>query len=75
MNRASTDHSTHPGQPAASRKGFVGPVMLITVGLTVLANNLIPEFHFGNWWPVVLIAIGSGWLLDRAADRTHRKER
>ncbi len=31
---------------------------LIIVGLIFLLNNLIPWFHFGHLWPLVLIVLG-----------------
>jgi phage shock protein C len=31
---------------------------LIIVGLIFLLNNIIPWFHFGHLWPLVLIVLG-----------------
>jgi hypothetical protein len=33
------------------------------LGLLFLANNLFPEFSFGDYWPVILIAVGAALLL------------
>ncbi len=40
--------------------GFI----LIVVGLLFLLDNFIPRIHFGDFWPLVLVAIGVGLLLN-----------
>ncbi len=60
-----TNPQTPPQQPSArqsQRGGLMGGVVLIVLGLLFLADNLIPGFHFGDYWPVVLIVIGVGLL-------------
>lgn len=53
-----------PAQPGEHRKeakdhtNLMGAVVLIVLGSLFLLNNLIPEFNFGDYWPVILIAIG-----------------
>ena len=42
--------------------GLVGGLVLIGVGLLFLAENMIPGFRFGDYWPVILIAIGAGMI-------------
>lgn len=40
---------------------MTGPLLLITLGVLLLLNNLYPEtYSFGRLWPVILIAIGCG---------------
>jgi len=41
---------------------LIGGVVLIVLGLLFLANNLLPEFRFGDYWPLILVAIGAGIL-------------
>jgi hypothetical protein len=41
---------------------MVGGLVLIVLGLLFLAQNLIPGFEFGDYWPAILIAIGAGLL-------------
>ena len=53
--------------PAQSLKrrhegGLVGGLVLIGLGLLFLAENMIPGFRFGDYWPVILIAIGAGLI-------------
>ena len=38
---------------------MTGPILLITLGVLLLLNNLYPvEFSFTRVWPVILIALG-----------------
>jgi hypothetical protein len=38
---------------------MTGPIILITLGVLFLLNNLYPaQFEFGRMWPVILIVIG-----------------
>jgi hypothetical protein len=32
------------------------------MGLLFLANNLLPDFRFHDYWPVILIVIGAAML-------------
>ncbi len=41
----------------------LGGAVLIVIGVLFLMNNLMPRFHFGDFWPLILIAIGVGLLL------------
>jgi hypothetical protein len=36
----------------------MGPVVLITVGVLFLIDQIIPGMSFGRLWPVILLAIG-----------------
>jgi hypothetical protein len=49
-----------PAPPAQKRDqgGLIGGLVLIVLGLLFLANNLLPDFRFGDYWPVILIVIG-----------------
>jgi phage shock protein C len=58
----STTPSPNPPAQKRDQGGLIGGLVLIVLGLLFLANNLIPDFHFGDYWPVILIVIG-GFLL------------
>ncbi len=45
------------------RRRNVAGVILIIIGVLFLADNFIPRFDFGDYWPLILIAIGFGLLL------------
>ncbi|MBM4169704.1 MAG: PspC domain-containing protein [Ignavibacteria bacterium] len=52
------------GEPQYPRSRNVLPgLILIVLGGLFLANNLLPYFHFRDYWPIILIAIGVGILL------------
>lgn len=53
-----------PGKPqeAPRRGGLVGGLVLLVIGALFLAQNFLPDFQFGDWWPLILIAIGAGML-------------
>ncbi len=64
-----------PAQPAAPpepprRGSVVGGLVLLILGLLFLGDNFLPDFHFGDWWPLILVAIGAG-LLYKAVRPTH----
>ena len=50
-----------PEEPP-KRGSVVGGIVLLVMGLLFLANNFLPDFHFGDWWPLILVAIGIGML-------------
>lgn len=49
-------------------KGIMGPVILITLGVLFLLDNLgVHGFDFDRTWPVILLAIGAVKLLQSSA--------
>ena len=50
---------------ASYRGNITGGIILVVLGVLFLIGNLVPDFEFGKYWPVILIAIGIGLLLDR----------
>ena len=57
----------NPAQPPPSpqrhrHQGITGGLILIAIGTLFLLNNILPDFHFGDYWPVILIAVGAGLL-------------
>jgi len=48
------------------KRSKVGGYLLIGIGAFFLADNFMPWFSFGDYWPVILIAVGGG-LLYKAA--------
>ena len=39
-------------------------IVLLVLGCIFLADNFIPRIHFGDFWPIVLIALGVSLLLN-----------
>ena len=63
------DSTTAPppySQPNVKHRNNAGPVfgiILIVIGGLFLADNFLPVFHFWQFWPLILIAMGVGLLL------------
>ncbi len=62
QNSASQGGSEQPKKQGDRGSNLIGGVVLIVLGLLFLANNLLPEFQFGDYWPLILVAIGAGIL-------------
>lgn len=45
------------------KSGMIGGSLLIILGFLFLANNFLPDFDFGKFWPIILIVIGLTLLL------------
>ncbi|MCK9219958.1 MAG: PspC domain-containing protein [Bacteroidales bacterium] len=54
-----------PPQTTKRKKGsLIGGLVLITLGALFLADELIPTINFGDLWPLILVAIGVGLLIN-----------
>jgi phage shock protein C len=52
-------------KPGQKRKGnLIGGLVLITLGFLFLADEFIPNIRFGDLWPVILVVIGIGLLIN-----------
>jgi len=47
----------------AKRNRNIG-IVLMVIGIIFLADNFIPRIHFGDFWPIILIALGVSLLLN-----------
>jgi len=63
--------STPPVSPTRERKkgSLRGGLVLITLGALFLADELIPQVHFDDLWPILLIVIGAGLLINAVTKR------
>lgn len=41
----------------------LGAAILICIGVLILLDNLLPRFDAGDYWPIILIAIGIGIII------------
>ena len=59
--------------PMRRHRSFIGPVILICIGVFFLVANLVPSFDpwliLMRYWPVILIVIGLGKVWDYYAAR------
>ena len=75
-SEGSPETGTNPSQPSPAvrtterKKGsLVGGLVLITLGALFLADELIPQININDFWPVILIVIGVGLLINAVAKR------
>ena len=69
--QASQASSSVPQTKERKRGSLIGGLVLITLGLLFLADELIPQINFSDLWPVVLIVIGIGLLINAVTRRKH----
>lgn len=50
---------------------LIGGLVLITLGVLFLADEFFPNFDFGDLWPVVIIVIGVGLLINAFSGKKH----
>ncbi len=55
-------------EEARSNKKVFGGTILILIGALFLLDNLFPQFDFGDYWPIILIAIGVGIIIKATRD-------
>ena len=62
--RTLMDTTSTPSNPKRHRDhgSLIGGLVLVVMGLLFLANNLLPDFRFHDYWPVILIVIGAAML-------------
>jgi hypothetical protein len=60
-------------RPFRPRRSFLGPIILIGIGVIFLLANLMPQFNpwelMFRYWPVILIVVGLGKIWDYYAVR------
>jgi phage shock protein C len=66
VNPVETPKNPDPFPPKKSRKkgSLIGGLILITLGAIFLADEFLPNIDFGDLWPVILIVIGAGILIN-----------
>lgn len=52
------DHKPRRTSPSTFKTGLI----LVVLGILFLLNNILPEFAFADYWPVLLIIVGIGLL-------------
>ena len=64
--------TTPPPVPQTKQRNkgsLIGGLVLITLGVLFLADELIPQVNFEDLWPVILIVIGAGLLINAVTKR------
>lgn len=52
------------GSSFVQRVSLTWPVLLITLGLMLLADEFLPRWDFGRTWPVLLVVFGVVKLIE-----------
>jgi phage shock protein C len=74
--QSETNYTSATNPPAApqtkerTKGSLVGGLVLITIGALFLADELIPQINFGDLWPLILVAIGTGLLINAFTRRS-----
>jgi phage shock protein C len=58
-----------PASKPKSKGSVIGGLVLITLGALFLADEFIPRLDFGDLWPVILVVIGIGLLINAVSAR------
>jgi phage shock protein PspC (stress-responsive transcriptional regulator) len=69
---AGATYGQSPVEPQTKERkngSLIGGLVLITLGVLFLADELIPQVNFGDLWPVILIVIGVGLLINTVTKR------
>ncbi len=59
----------YPPHRHRDRGNLIGGLVLITLGVLFLADEFIPNISFGDLWPVILVVIGIGLLINNFSGR------
>jgi phage shock protein C len=54
----------YPPVKHKGRGNLIGGLVLITLGALFLADEFIPNVSFGDLWPIILVVIGVGLLIN-----------
>jgi phage shock protein PspC (stress-responsive transcriptional regulator) len=58
-----TEIPTNSDVVTTARTGsFIAGIVLILMGTLFLANEFLPDFNFGRYWPVLLVVVGVALL-------------
>jgi phage shock protein C len=63
------DPFRYPPHRHKDRGSLIGGLVLITLGALFLADEFIPHVSFGDLWPIILVVIGIGLLINATARR------
>jgi phage shock protein PspC (stress-responsive transcriptional regulator) len=55
---------TEVNQPVKDNRSLWGGIILISLGTLFLLDNYVPRFSFSDYWPLILIGVGVGLLLN-----------
>ncbi len=69
MNNGEAATTPTPQTKERNKGSLIGGLVLITLGILFLADEFIPQINFNDLWPVILIVIGVGLLINTVTKR------
>jgi phage shock protein C len=63
------DPFRYPPRKHKDRGSLIGGLVLITLGTLFLADEFIPHVSFSDLWPIILVVIGIGLLINSFSGR------
>jgi len=63
LNKTS-DTFNQPQEQSRDNRSLWGGLILVTMGVLFLLDNYIPRFNFSDYWPLILIGVGVGLLIN-----------
>jgi phage shock protein C len=64
QDKSKNDPFRYPPRRHKERGNLIGGLVLITLGALFLADEFIPHVSFGDLWPIILVVIGIGLLIN-----------
>lgn len=63
------DEKTATSKAVIKHRGNVsGGMVLIAAGALLLMNNILPQYRWADWWPLLVVAAGLGMLWPRKSE-------
>ena len=63
LNKTS-DTFNQTQEQSRDNRSLWGGLILVTMGVLFLLDNYIPRFNFSDYWPLILIGVGVGLLIN-----------
>jgi len=62
-----------PTETSAQGVNISMGLLLLSAGILLLINNIVPRFEFDKFWPVILIVVGGGLIIGRKRINTEKE--
>jgi uncharacterized membrane protein HdeD (DUF308 family) len=69
QEKPKNDPFRYPPRKHKDRGSLIGGLVLITLGALFLADEFIPHVSFSDLWPLILVVIGIGLLINSFSGR------
>ena len=69
QDKSKNDPFRYPPRKHKDHGNLIGGLVLITLGALFLADEFIPHVSFSDLWPIILVVIGVGLLINNFSGR------